>query len=352
MKKLIFTLAVIYFACNITVAQNASTYFPAATGYKWYYKNIPLDSNNVPQQNLARYRVDSFAVVADYKGLLASTVRKKDNLLTLTQNTPYNDTSRYNFQTTNGWSYVSLAAFADTIPLPGLIGFILSLQNWYNVFRFAQTVNSEYTIVSKDTTISIDTISLPLRVKLKAKRLNDEVVPTVNGNFNSKKFVLTYGLYLRVFILEYPIIERPDTTWISEGKWMVKEVIPSVSIDLSTIGIPISIPIPGNIYELTNPPIGIRNISSEVPAEYSLYQNYPNPFNPATTIKFQISKTGITTLKVFDMTGKEVSNLLNKSLQPGTYEINFNAGGLTSGVYFYRLKSGDFTETKKLSVVK
>ncbi len=352
MKKIIFALLAIYLAGNFAIAQNASTYFPSATGYKWYYKNIPLDSNNVPQQTLARYRVDSFAVVANYKGLLASIVRKKDNLLTLNQSTPFNDTSRYNFQTTNGWSYISLAEIADTIPIPGLLNFILSLENWYSVFRFAQTVNSEYVIVSKDTTIAIDTISLPIRIKLKAKRLNDEVVPTVNGNFNSKKFVITYGLYLRVLIFEYPIIERTNTTWISDGMWMVKEITPSISVDLSSFGYPITIPIPGNIYELSNPPTEIRNISPEVPSEYSLSQNYPNPFNPATTIKFQISKTGITLLKVFDITGKEVSTLLNKSLQPGTYEVNFNASELTSAVYFYRLKSGDFTETKNLSVVK
>jgi len=352
MIKQLFTLLAIYFVCNIAVSQNASTYFPSSTGYKWYYKNIPLDSNNVPQQNLSRYRVDSFAFVSDYKGLSSSTVLLKDNLLTLNQNTPYNDTNRFNFQTTNGWYYVSLATLADSIPIPGLANFFHSLENWYSVFRFAQTINSEYTILTKDTTIAFDTLSLPIRAKLKAKRLNDEIVQTVNGNFNSKKFNITLGLYLRVLIFEYPIFERSDTTWISDGKWMVKKIIPSIRLDLSAFGYPLSTPILGNIYELTNPPIGIENISSEVPAEFSLSQNYPNPFNPSTKIKFNIARTGFTSLKVFDLTGRNLTELVSKTLQPGTYEVDFNAIGLSSGIYFYKLTSGNFTETKKLSIVK
>ncbi|MCX8011253.1 MAG: T9SS type A sorting domain-containing protein, partial [Ignavibacteria bacterium] len=82
---------------------------------------------------------------------------------------------------------------------------------------------------------------------------------------------------------------------------------------------------------------------------YSLSENYPNPFNPTTKIKFSIADFGWTSLKVFDLLGREVANLLNEQKQPGEYEIEFDASKyvLSSGVYLYRLTAGSFTATKK-----
>ncbi len=98
--------------------------------------------------------------------------------------------------------------------------------------------------------------------------------------------------------------------------------------------------------------IGINRISSEIPSTFSLGQNYPNPFNPSTTIKFDIQKSGLVTLKVYDATGKEVRSLVNEKLGTGTYEYNFNASNLNSGVYFYKLVSGNYSETRKMLLVK
>jgi len=81
MKHLYRFLIFIILICSSGFSQNASTFFPANPGYKWYYKNIPLDSINNPVQSLSRYRIDSFAIVNTYKGLLANIVRVKDNLL-------------------------------------------------------------------------------------------------------------------------------------------------------------------------------------------------------------------------------------------------------------------------------
>ena len=98
--------------------------------------------------------------------------------------------------------------------------------------------------------------------------------------------------------------------------------------------------------------IGIKNISTEVPSGFSLSQNYPNPFNPVTNLEFGISDLGFVTLKVYDLLGKEVSTLVNEKLNPGTYRVEFNAGSLTSGVYFYRLSTGDFSDTKRMILIK
>lgn len=93
-------------------------------------------------------------------------------------------------------------------------------------------------------------------------------------------------------------------------------------------------------------------INNYVPSEFSLFQNYPNPFNPVTNIKFDIPKAGNVSLKVFDITGKEVAELVNENMQAGSYNYDFDASGLASGVYFYRVTSGSYTNIKKMVLVK
>ncbi len=103
-------------------------------------------------------------------------------------------------------------------------------------------------------------------------------------------------------------------------------------------------------------PIGIKPISSEVPASFSLSQNYPNPFNPVTKIKFDIPPSkgarGMTSLIVYDALGREIAILVNEQLYPGTYEVEWDASNYPSGVYFYKLTAGDYTETKKMVLIK
>jgi photosystem II stability/assembly factor-like uncharacterized protein len=98
--------------------------------------------------------------------------------------------------------------------------------------------------------------------------------------------------------------------------------------------------------------IGIVNYSNETPADYSLSQNYPNPFNPVTNIKYQVLKQGYVKLSVYDILGRETKALVSKVQNPGTYTFQFDASGLSSGVYFYKLTAGEFTQTRKMMVVK
>ncbi len=97
---------------------------------------------------------------------------------------------------------------------------------------------------------------------------------------------------------------------------------------------------------------GITQTGNEIPTEFGLSQNYPNPFNPTTTIGFSIPKAGMTKITVYDILGKEVNTLVNENLQPGYYNVNFDAGKLTSGVYFYRMLSGDFNDVKRMILIK
>ena len=88
------------------------------------------------------------------------------------------------------------------------------------------------------------------------------------------------------------------------------------------------------------------------PETYSLSQNYPNPFNPTTAISYRLSALSNVKLVVFDLLGREVTTLVNEKKEPGNYSVNFNASNLTSGVYFYKITAGSFTETKKMTLVK
>lgn len=92
--------------------------------------------------------------------------------------------------------------------------------------------------------------------------------------------------------------------------------------------------------------------SVNIPNEFILSQNYPNPFNPETSIKYQLSAISFVSLKVFDVLGREVATLVNEEKPAGTYTINFNAEGLSSGVYFYRINAGNFVQIKKLVFMK
>jgi uncharacterized delta-60 repeat protein len=92
--------------------------------------------------------------------------------------------------------------------------------------------------------------------------------------------------------------------------------------------------------------------NEEIPAEFSLEQNYPNPFNPTTNFEYRISNFGFVSLKVFDVLGNEVATLVNEEKPAGAYQITFNAYGLSSGVYFYKLQAGSFVKTKKMILLK
>ena len=108
-------------------------------------------------------------------------------------------------------------------------------------------------------------------------------------------------------------------------------------------------------------PIGIQPISNEIPKYYKLYQNYPNPFNPVTKIKFDVPTANLIlsgekglniTLKVYDINGREVKELVNEYLSPGIYEIEFDGSNYSSGIYFYMIQAADFIDTKRMIIVK
>ena len=98
------------------------------------------------------------------------------------------------------------------------------------------------------------------------------------------------------------------------------------------------------------------NLSNEVnvgvPSQFELSQNYPNPFNPSTNVEFGISELGFVSLKVYNALGMEVATLVNEVKPAGYYKVSFNGSNLSSGIYFYSIKAGDFVSTKRMTLIK
>jgi hypothetical protein len=111
-----------------------------------------------------------------------------------------------------------------------------------------------------------------------------------------------------------------------------------------------------NFFLDTNHVIGIENIGTGIPSGFNLGQNYPNPFNPSTKIRFSIpagfNANTYVQMKIYNVLGEEAAIILDKNLKAGEYEVSFDASGLATGVYFYSLRAGDFTETKKMVLIK
>jgi len=96
----------------------------------------------------------------------------------------------------------------------------------------------------------------------------------------------------------------------------------------------------------------IEKISSEIPCGFRLHNNYPNPFNPVTHIKFELPENGLVALTIYDILGNKITTLINQNLSAGVYKVDWDGSGVASGIYFYRMKTKDFIDTKRMVLIK
>ncbi|MCH7964830.1 MAG: T9SS type A sorting domain-containing protein [Bacteroidetes bacterium] len=108
----------------------------------------------------------------------------------------------------------------------------------------------------------------------------------------------------------------------------------------------------GAVYVYASMPLSVDKNYTLNPKDFYLSQNYPNPFNPTTNISYSISQRSFVTLKIYDVLGNEVTTLINKEVRAGSYEVEFDANNLPSGIYFYQIRAGAFVDTKKLVLMK
>jgi hypothetical protein len=346
--------------CSFSFAQQASGYFPSQTGFTWQYLLTPLDSANNGINQLAFYRADSFANIADYKGMQANIVLSKKGSLTSLPSQPYDDSLFSHFEGMNAFEYSQtsnmefLLRSLDSLSIDpnfSFLDFFISLENWYSLYRFDQPVQNNYTILSVDTVLQAGALTLPLRFEYVGVRFEDVTINTQIGSVNCKKFMITRGVSLIITPINLiPLATIEDTMWIAPDNWIVKSFSPSGYVNLSLIGAD-PIFVPGMKTEITETISDVQN-NTQLPADIRLYQNYPNPFNPKTNIAFTITELEFVNLKVFDAMGKEIQTLVNRELPAGNHSVKFEATGLASGFYFYRLQSGNFSEIKKMVFLK
>jgi len=370
MKKFIY-IYLLFFSFGIIYAQQASDYFPQDCP-RWEYKITVLDSLSNEIDSLSYYRHDLVIDESIFEGKLAKILQTKSGPAETIYFQPYLDSIFLHFSGTDAHEYfkvgyvkILLSALDSVLNLPNFnfVEFFTSFEKWYSVYRFNQTVYDEYTILQLDTSITIDNITLPLRLEVLGKRLPDDSISTPFGDFVCKKFVRKIEVSLLLTPpppfpqVEVQLFSLEDNIWIAEEYWIVQGLIPPINVDLSLINpnLP-AFYIPGLVTKLeafypmtcTSVDDGDENF----PDEITLEQNYPNPFNPSTIIKFSIPSSGFATLKIYNALGEEVKVLLDKELTTGTYEVEWNATGLPSGVYFYQLKTNGYDETKKMILMK
>ena len=354
--------------CQSILSQTASNYFPTQTGYKWNYESVPLDSLNNPVNSQKFFSTDSFAVINTYVGKNANLVLSKTGAQSTINIQPYTDTLLYNFESTNGFEYFDpelvsgLLGNIDTTLGINFFNFFNSLEGWYSYYRFASNIDQSYQVFSKDTTVTIDATTLPIRFELIGKRLAEETINTAIGTYTCKKFILERRLsYLLLNIFPIKILGVEETVWLALNNWKVKSYVPSSNVDLSIVGIP-AFSVPGLE---TNIILPVTNVEDEFIQinNFELYQNYPNPFNPSTKIRYSISNSTLigvegspVQLKVFDILGNEIVTLVNEEQPSGFYEVEFNPGSSinvpASGIYFYQLKVGNLIQSKKMTLLK
>jgi hypothetical protein len=105
-------------------------------------------------------------------------------------------------------------------------------------------------------------------------------------------------------------------------------------------------------YNTVNPVITGIIAENEIPKEFNIYQNYPNPFNPTTSIKYDVPKNSFVSIKVYDVTGKQIMELVNGEQAAGVYEATFDASNLSSGIYFYKMEAGKFSKVMKMVLIR
>ena len=221
---------------------------------------------------------------------------------------------------------------------------------FYRVNAYAGTERSEYSNIAFATAI-IDTNLIPMAPSNLIITDTTSTSITINWQDNSNNengFIIARRkqdevLFTYIDTVESDILTYQEVGLTPDNLYFYK-VCAYNNFGLSDFT--------NTVYSFTQSSTSIINHTNQISDEFYLDNNYPNPFNPSTTISFGISKSAFLKLTVYNSQGKEVERLINQRLQPGSYELKWNAENYTGGVYFYRLESDNFSQTKKMILIK
>lgn len=211
-------------------------------------------------------------------------------------------------------------------------------QSWSNGGDSSQTI-------TVGTTTNTYTVNYKTQFRLIANTSPSGIPITINGGnvFYDSSFSVTFSpSALQVMYNGFMYYFQ---RWNGNGNGSYSGTNPQPTVQMNN-------PISQTAVFDTIVPFGITNLNMGVPKSYALHQNYPNPFNPITKIKFDLPKTSFTSIKVFDLLGSEVATIYEGELHAGYYEASVDGSGLASGIYLYRINSGDYTSVKRMVLLK
>ncbi|MEJ2195365.1 MAG: T9SS type A sorting domain-containing protein [Ignavibacteriaceae bacterium] len=257
-------------------------------------------------------------------------------------------------------STVELSIFTDTTGYTynrsGVTEHQTDLLNYDGIFSYSNPDNEKKIISIGSTVVENNTTEKAYNILNCDVSENDSLSFSFVDNYNYKITNVgvekTYNLSIEYasaisnpYFLSPEIILSDNSSHRIVPDWTDLQIV-SIYIDLGNDGT-----IDDTLY-LSNTVDVEDQGSLYIPEEYRLEQNYPNPFNPTTTIRYSIRTAGVVTLKVYNLIGEEIATLVNEEKSAGNYDINFDATLLPSGIYFYKLQAGSFTETKKMILIK
>jgi photosystem II stability/assembly factor-like uncharacterized protein len=283
---------------------------------------------------------------------------------------PQSQFSVYNYVTTNGgvtWNEYKLnkefiSSFDKLIFTDPSNGYFLSQGNLWQTKDTAKTWNIIYQQIPGEQGYAFDFIdSLQGWIHFWAGNIGKTTdggktwklssIPYMNQVLNMKFADKNHGIAIGYEGSIFATIDGGET-WFNEQSFTN---LPLTTISMISNGNTAEYWIAGDGWNILHKKVILTNVNSKgtiFPQSFSLSQNYPNPFNPTTTISYQLPENSLTTLKVYDMLGREVAVLVNEVKNAGTYSVQWNATQFASGIYFATLRAGSFTSTKKLLLMK
>jgi photosystem II stability/assembly factor-like uncharacterized protein len=308
----------------IGILVNSMNFVDVNTGWACGYTNSPLKPRVIKTINGGN-TWDTIPVPLDYSIVYSfSFINNNTGWISKTFSTyPMGYYSKIFGTTNGGQSWADLRT--DTNVIYSKISFLNNLTGWTSgTNKFIKTTNGGNSWINMQTNIATPMFQF-IDVNTGWAAGSGLIYKTTNGGLNwySQVDIGLANIQCMQFI-------NSQTGWMVGGD--------------------------GLIIKTTNggEPLGIYSISKDnnLPKNYSLFQNYPNPFNPTTKIQFALPKTSFAKLIIYDILGREIAMLVNEKLSPGTYAVEWDGRKYSSGVYFYKITAGDFSETKKLVLIK
>ncbi len=331
----ILIISLLFFSTSFVMGQ-ASNYFPQP-GFTWQYNTKIVNAS------------DSILTEINTKDSLdvLTTIDITDCYPVLSVN-PFPLPATVNY-------YVSLDgndAVVKTDLLPSPLDTIFSAPKyWFTLFKFQSGIVPQWTIFEFDTTITVDSLTIPAGVRITGKKISlNENVTVQAGTFTAARFEISSQIGVIVqFVGFVPLYTLVDTFWVGQNTWIIKHTRDAAAFSYDTV----SFDIPGVKMELTSTttPLGVHE-QGKLPTAFALEQNYPNPFNPSTVIGYSLPKKSNVTLKIYTTVGKEIATLVNGEQEAGIYSASWNASAEPSGIYFYRLQTNTSVEVRKLILTK